>query len=202
MPRPRDIAQRVSRYQPILVDGEDRVRAAVAVVLRGQDDQAEVLFIARASRTGDPWSGHMAFPGGRLDPSDEGTREAAERETLEEVGVCRADGSYLGRLDDLEGRPERNDRMVVSAYVYHMADPEPLRLNHEVREAFWFPVSELLASERHVTYPHATYGGKQLPGILVGVPGRHIVWGLTYRFVDVLLSVVGTPLPNKWMDLR
>ena len=153
MPRPRDIAQRVSRYQPILVDGEDRVRAAVAVVLRGQDDQAEVLFIERASRTGDPWSGHMAFPGGRLDPSDEGTREAAERETLEEVGVCLADGSYLGRLDDLEGRPERNDRMVVSAYVYHMADPEPLRLNHEVREAFWFPVSELLASERHVTYP-------------------------------------------------
>ncbi|MFP6607337.1 MAG: CoA pyrophosphatase [Myxococcota bacterium] len=202
MPRPGDIAQRVSRYQPILVDGEDRVRAAVAVVLRGQDDQAEVLFIERASRTGDPWSGHMAFPGGRLDPSDEGTREAAERETLEEVGVCLADGSYLGRLDDLEGRPERNDRMVVSAYVYHMADPEPLRLNHEVREAFWFPVSELLASERHVTYPHATYGGKQLPGILVGVPGRHIVWGLTYRFVDVLLSVVGTPLPNKWMDLR
>ena len=202
MPRPRDLAQRISRYQPILVDGEDRVRAAVAVVLRGQDDQAEVLFIERASRTGDPWSGHMAFPGGRLDPSDEGTREAAERETLEEVGVCLADGSYLGRLDDLEGRPERNDRMVVSAYVYHMADPEPLRLNHEVREAFWFPVSELLASERHVTYPHATYGGKQLPGILVGVPGRHVVWGLTYRFVDVLLSAVGTPLPNKWMDLR
>ena len=118
------------------------------------------------------------------------------------MGVCLADGSYLGRLDDLEGRPERNDRMVVSAYVYHMADPEPLRLNHEVREAFWFPVSELLASERHVPYPHATYGGKQLPGILVGVPGRHIVWGLTYRFVDVLLSGVGTPLPNKWMDLR
>ena len=202
MPRPRDLAQRISRYQPILVDGEDRVRAAVAVVLRGQDDQAEVLFIVRASRTWDPWSGHMAFPGGRLDPSDEGTREAAERETLEEVGVGLAGGSYLGRLDDLEGRPERNDRMVVSAYVYHMADPEPLRLNHEVREAFWFPVSELLASERHVTYPHATYGGKQLPGILVGVPGRHIVWGLTYRFVDVLLSVVGTPLPNKWMDLR
>ncbi|MFP6623773.1 MAG: CoA pyrophosphatase [Myxococcota bacterium] len=202
MPRPRDLAQRISRYQPILVDGEDRVRAAVAVVLRGQDDQAEVLFIERASRTGDPWSGHMAFPGGRLDPSDASTREAAERETLEEVGVCLAGGSYLGRLDDLEGRPERNDRMVVSAYVYHMADPEPLRLNHEVREAFWFPVSELLASERHVTYPHATYGGKQLPGILVGVPGRHIVWGLTYRFVDVLLSAVGTPLPNKWMDLR
>ncbi|MEE2674216.1 MAG: CoA pyrophosphatase [Myxococcota bacterium] len=202
MPRPSDIAQRMGRYQPNLVEGDDRARAAVAVVLRGLDDDAEVLFIERATRTGDPWSGHMALPGGRLDPGDAGTQAAAERETLEEVGVRLADGSYLGRLDDLEGRPERNDRMVVSAYVYHTATSEPLLLNHEVREAFWFPVSELLAAERQVTYPHATYGGKQLPGILVGVPERQIVWGLTYRFLDIFLSVVGKPLPNSWMDLR
>ena len=121
---------------------------------------------------------------------------------LEEVGVSLVDGTYLGRLDDLEGRPERNDRMVISAHVFHVADPEPLAPNHEVQEAFWFPVSELLDSERHVPYPHATYGGKQLPGIQVGVSDRHIVWGLTYRFLDVFLSVVGKPLPNKWMDLR
>lgn len=202
MPRLRDIAECIGRYEPSLVDGEARVRAAVAVVLREEDDQTEVLFIERASRAGDPWSGHMAFPGGRVDPGDEGTRGAAERETLEEVGVSLADGAYLGRLDDLEGRPERDDRMVISAYVYHVANPEPLAPNHEVQEAFWFPVSQLLDSGRHVKYPHATYGGKQLPGILVGDPDRHIVWGLTYRFLDVFLSVVGEPLPEKWMDLR
>ncbi len=202
MPRLRDIAESIGRYELTLVDGEARVRAAVAVVLRERDDQAEVLFIERASRAGDPWSGHMAFPGGRVDPGDEGTRGAAERETLEEVAVSLADGTYLGRLDDLEGRPEPNDRMVVSAYVYHVADPEPLAPNPEVQEAFWFPVSQLLDSERHVPYPHATYGGKQLPGIQVGVSDRHIVWGLTYRFLDLFLSVVGKPLPNKWMDLR
>jgi 8-oxo-dGTP pyrophosphatase MutT (NUDIX family) len=202
MPRLRDIAECIGRYEPSLVDGEARVRAAVAVVLREEDDQTEVLFIERASRAGDPWSGHMAFPGGRVDPGDEGTRGAAERETLEEVGVSLADGAYLGRLDDLEGRPERNDRMVISAYVYHVANPESLAPNHEVQEAFWFPVSQLLDSGRHVKYPHATYGGKQLPGILVGDPDRHIVWGLTYRFLDVFLSVVGEPLPEKWMDLR
>lgn len=202
MPRLRHIAERIGRYQPVLVDGDSRVRAAVAVVLREADERAELLFIERATRAGDPWSGHMAFPGGRVDPGDEGTRGAAERETLEEVGVCLADGTYLGRLDDLEGRPERNARMVVSAHVYHVADPEALAPNHEVQEAFWFPVSQLLDSERHVKYPHATYGGKQLPGILVGVPDRHIVWGLTYRFLDVFLSAVGRPLPDKWMDLR
>jgi len=202
MPRPRDIADRIGAYEPVLVPGEDRVRAAVAVVLHWQGDDAQVLFIERASREGDPWSGHMAFPGGRVDAGDRGTRDAAERETLEEVGLDLSAGRYLGRLDDLEGRPEANQRLVVSAYVYVLSEAGPLVPNHEVREAFWFPVSNLRDSERQVTYPHATYGGKQLPGILVGLPDRHIVWGLTYRFIDVFLSAVGTPLPNAWTDLR
>lgn len=202
MPRPRDVEDRLGAYEPLLVPGEDRVRAAVAVVLCWQEDEPQVLFIERASRTGDPWSGHMAFPGGRVDPVDRGTREAAERETLEEVGLNLAEALYLGRLDDLEGRPENDQRLVVSAHVYCSSNPEPLVPNHEVQEAFWFPLSQLLVSERQVTYPHATYGGKQLPGILVGLPDRHIVWGLTYRFLDVFLSAMGTPLPNQWTDLR
>ena len=174
----------------------------MAVVLRERRALTEVLFIERAAREGDPWSGHMAFPGGRVDPIDRGTRQAAERETLEEVGVSLASATHLGRLDDLEGRPQREDGMVISAHVYHVEDPEPLEPNYEVQQAFWFPVAGLLDRQRHVTYPHATYGGRHLPGILVGEPDRHIVWGLTYRFLDVFLSVVGKPLPDKWMDLR
>jgi 8-oxo-dGTP pyrophosphatase MutT (NUDIX family) len=202
VPRLDDISRSLRSYQPNLVDVAGRARAAVALVLREQGERAEVLFIERASREGDPWSGHMAFPGGRVDPGDSGTRQAAERETLEEVGVSLAGRVYLGRLDDLEGRPQRDQGMVISAHVYHLADPQPLSPNHEVREAFWFPLAELLERERHVTYPHATYGEKQLPGILVGVPDRHIVWGLTYRFLDVFLSIIGKPLPDRWMDLR
>jgi 8-oxo-dGTP pyrophosphatase MutT (NUDIX family) len=196
------IARGLEGYQPTLLPTSDRARAAVAVILRERAQRAELLFIERARREGDPWSGHMAFPGGRVDPADRGTRQAAERETLEEVGVSLADGTYLGRLDDLEGRPQRDGGMVVSAYVYRLAKSGPLVPNHEVHDAFWFPVAALLDAERHVTYPHARFEGRHLPGILVGVPDRQIVWGLTYRFVDVLLSVIGQPLPNHWTDLR
>lgn len=51
-------------------------RAAVAMVLRGDPARPEVLFIESAEHPLDPWSGHMVFPGGRVDPEDNGPREA------------------------------------------------------------------------------------------------------------------------------
>ncbi|MCA9639821.1 MAG: NUDIX domain-containing protein, partial [Myxococcales bacterium] len=61
--------------------------AAVAAVLRPTDADTEVLLIRRAEHEGDPWSGHMAFPGGRHDPTDPDLLTTARRETLEEVGL-------------------------------------------------------------------------------------------------------------------
>ena len=201
-----EIRRRVAAYQPELVEGSDRARAAVAVILRRNRERsgAELLFIERAKREGDPWSGHMAFPGGRVDPGDRDTREAAERETLEEVGLSLAGSAYLGRLDDLQGRPARpTGALVVSAHVFLTDDPPPLSLNREVEEAFWFPVSALLEPSRHIIYPHARFEDRELPGILIGTPDRHIVWGLTYRFLDILLAVAGKPLPDqRWGEKR
>jgi 8-oxo-dGTP pyrophosphatase MutT (NUDIX family) len=199
MPTLSHIDERLSGYEPVLVDVQQRSQAAVAMVLREQRGVPEVLFIERAKHEGDPWSGHMAFPGGRLEPEDRDLRAAAERETLEEVGLSLADSRCLARLDDMEGRPTSpGGGLVVSAYVYHTTDPGTLAPNYEVQQAFWFPVPELLAEERHIVYPHAKYGGRELPGILVGAPDRHIVWGLTYRFLDVFLAAVGKPLPDRW----
>ncbi|NNL85157.1 MAG: NUDIX domain-containing protein, partial [Myxococcales bacterium] len=57
------------------------------MIFRENSAHTEVLFIERARHPDDPWSGHMALPGGRLDPVDASLRAAAERETREEVGV-------------------------------------------------------------------------------------------------------------------
>ena len=72
----------------------------------------------------------------------------------------------------------------------------------------WRKVTWVLNDEEHVaeyndlTPPNVVREvGADLPGILVGVPDRHIVWGLTYRFLDVLLAAVGQPLPNRWAGL-
>jgi len=187
--------------EPETLPAGPRQHAAVAMVLREVDGAPEVLFIERARREGDPWSGHMAFPGGRIDPEDDHARSAAERETFEEVGIELVDAEALGQLDDLKGRhaaaPDR--AMVISAFVYHLADPATLKPNWEVEQAFWFPLGSLLETERRVEYSvtHAD-GGLRFPGILVGQPKRHVVWGLTYRFLEIFFEIVDRPLPDRW----
>jgi 8-oxo-dGTP pyrophosphatase MutT (NUDIX family) len=194
-----EIRSALSAHEPETLPAPPTGHAAVAVILREVDGVPEVLFIERAKRAGDPWSGHMAFPGGRLDPADEGARSAAEREALEEVGVSLAEAEPLGRLDDLRGHhaaaPDRAS--VISAFVYHVVDPGPLRPNWEVEQAFWFPLPSLFDPERRVEYPVTWGGGLRFPGILVGEPERHVVWGLTYRFLEVFFKTIGQPLPER-----
>jgi len=183
-------------------DGTHKKRAAVAMVLRPARDDGpglEVLFIERAQFAGDPWSGHMAFPGGRVEADDDHPRAAAERETLEEVGITLAGAEVLGQLDDLRGRHAgREIPMVISAYVYRVSDPAPLDPNHEVRTAFWFPLDALIDPRRRT---HYAIRGLRFPGILVGEPERHVVWGLTYRFVESFFTKLERPIPDRWREV-
>lgn len=200
MPHFDEIRRGLARYTPALVEESGARRAAVAMVLREADrGRPEVLLIERAQRHDDPWSGHMAFPGGRLDPGDAGPRAAAERETLEEVGLPLAEAELLGRLDDLEGRHAgRRSGLVISAFVYHHPAPGELVTNHEVAQAFWVPLPRLATPESRVDHARPEAGDRVYPGILVGRPGRHVVWGLTYRFIEVFFGAVGRPFPDRW----
>ena len=196
------IRRSLEAYEPTLLPFEGKRQAAVAIVLREVEGATEMLLIERAHRSGDPWSGHMAFPGGRVDPEDASARHAAERETLEEVGLSLARATYLGRVDDLRGHAAAAARdMVISAHVWEVKEPGELVLNYEVEEAFWFPLSGLLDEDRHVVHAIEIPGrGMNFPGILVGKPERHVVWGLTYRFLELFFEIVGRPLPPRWQE--
>ena len=190
-----DIRKGFGEYIPRILSAEQCQKAAVAVVLREVEDRrTQVLFIKRADRPGDPWSGHMGFPGGHLALDDATIQSAAERETLEEVGLSLEEAERLGRLDDLEGLHSggRSAGIVISAFVYHHQSPGLLRVNDEVEEAFWVSLSALSDPARQVEYSHPLVGSETYPGILVGDPDRHVVWGLTYRFVEKFLAVVGS----------
>jgi 8-oxo-dGTP pyrophosphatase MutT (NUDIX family) len=187
-----------AQYRPQIVSDSPKRRAAVAIALSERSGELQVLFIERASREGDPWSGHMAFPGGRVDDTDASPRAAAQRETLEEVGLSLDGSELLGQLDDSPGLPGTARELVVSAFVYHVTEPQPLVPNHEVRQTFWFPIESLLDSQLHIEHAVARGTRSHFPGILVGEPGRHVVWGLTYRFLEGFLEIIGRPLPPRW----
>ncbi|MCH2184658.1 CoA pyrophosphatase [Myxococcota bacterium] len=196
----KTIRERLSQFDSVSLEPADHQQAAVALVLREGDSGIEILFIERSTREDDPWSGHMAFPGGRVEAADVDTRSPAERETLEEVGVSLSEAEYLGHLADLQGSPRfRQNRLIVSAHVYSVEDPAPFVLDErEVATALWFPVQGLSDPSRHVPYRTPAMSEVDFPGLLVGEPERHIVWGLTYRFVDIFMGAIERPLPDRW----
>lgn len=165
-------------------------RAAVAAIFRAGDGGTELLFIERARREGDPWSGHMALPGGRVDPIDEHELAAAERETWEEVALDLAPAERLGRLDDLMGaaRP-----ITVSAFGFWLPGPRPqLKPNHEVADTLWIPLEELRAPERAVAYHYHLRDRDVFPGIAIA--GERVVWGMTLRLLQDFFARLGQPL--------
>jgi 8-oxo-dGTP pyrophosphatase MutT (NUDIX family) len=189
-----EIRRRLADHAPRVIAPTAK-HAAVAAVLHDSGSGGDLLFIERAQHPLDPWSGHMAFPGGRVDPGDAGARDAAERETREEVGIDLAGAERLGRLDDVEGAPPGFESLVVSAFVYRVDGRVTPTPNYEVRSALWVPLSYLQDPARRVPfYWPREQSTTHYPGILVGEPGRHVVWGLTYRFLEIFFTALGRQL--------
>jgi 8-oxo-dGTP pyrophosphatase MutT (NUDIX family) len=166
----------------------DRMCASVAMILHLGDSDMEVLFIQRAAHEPDPWSGHIAFPGGKLEKGEEKC-QAACRETHEEVGIDLKDGRYLGRLSDIVGA---NLPVRVSCCLFGI---DRLRcspsLNEEVRDLFWVSLADLRAPERHVR-SRVAFNDKRLevPAILLPVDNKPVLWGITYRLVMQFLCLL------------
>lgn len=197
------IRQKLSAHESVeIVDPEPR-RAAVALILRERGPSSEVLFIERAQREGDPWSGHMAFPGGREEPADQTMLDAAIRETREEVGIDLSGAEHLGHLEDLMGTRRVAPRLVVSAHAFHLDADQPFALDpKEVESVHWCPLSAFHERERWVDHRIPEMPKTAFPGVSIGEAGRHVVWGLTYRFLDRFFEVLERPLPNRWGELN
>lgn len=190
-----EIRTRLERHDPRRIDDGGGPFASVALIFAGGPRDPSVLFIERAKRIGDPWSGHMAFPGGRVEAEDADSRRTAERETFEEVGIDLSEAALLGRLDDQAGRRAGSwAGRAIAAYVYHVDEPAEVAPSPEVEEALWVPSRALLEPGNRVEYT-VSYAPGAFPGILVGKPERHVIWGLTYRFLESFLEIVGRRLP-------
>lgn len=139
--------------------------------------------IQRARRAGDPWSGHVGFPGGRRAPDDPDLLHTSLRETREEVGLSVGPAHLLGRLHDLRTRPVR--RLMVRPWVFAL-DHEPVwRPNRdEVASVMSVELDALLEGRGRGTMRWPRGVGVTLPKVQVG---DQVLWGLSLQIVDDLL---------------
>lgn len=176
-----DVRSALGSRPPARVAAEVGRRAAVALVLRDGPAGVEILFIRRADHPEDPWSGQMAFPGGRSEPGDADLLATAVRETEEEIGVDLArEAEYLGPLDEVRAMARmRPVDLAIAPFVFRLRSDAALRPNHEVRSAHWIALDELVREDRRslMDYP---YQGSTLQFPCLRVEDV-VIWGLTYR---------------------
>jgi 8-oxo-dGTP pyrophosphatase MutT (NUDIX family) len=157
--------------------------AGVSVILDGEETP-RTLLIKRAEREGDPWSGQIAFPGGKMNEGDESVLHAAIRETKEEVGLDLAgDAAFLGYLGSFR---THTGTMDVVPSVFLLKKKAEISPNEEVSDFKWVGLGSLLATGSRSTYRFQTSGTSvEMPAF---VTGDYVIWGLTFRIIETLLD--------------
>ena len=165
--------------------------ASVAVIVRDRRSPS-VLLIRRAGRVGDPWSGQVAFPGGKMQEGDKTARDTATRETGEEVGIdLDRYGEFLGYGG---ATTTHTGTMDVVPSVFELKESVVVKPNEEVASFRWVELEELLRPSARSSYDVGRDGRAiDMPAYVVG---DYVVWGLTYRILSTLLRDENGPQPN------
>lgn len=184
----KNTVRRIKCYKNL--DRHALKRSAVILLLRDGNHGPELLMMKRAERDGDPWSGHMGFPGGRQEPSDANIFVTAVREVKEEMGFdIESVADSPVRLSDIRATAKgREQAMVVTPFVMFAHSQVDIVPNHEVAEYVWIPL-------QHFAYP----GNRQTfelhhAGETYSMPCYYYryfkVWGMSLRMLDELLAVL------------
>jgi 8-oxo-dGTP pyrophosphatase MutT (NUDIX family) len=157
------------------------VQAAVVVLLRESKQGFEVLFVKRAESPTDVWSGQTALPGGKRSGADRDLKETAIRETQEETNInLRWSCRFLGAMEPL--RSTQKPELKIIPYFVLQEKEQPIKLNEEHSDYFWTPLKELAKNKAIVKYC-----GKEFSAYIIE---DRIIWGLTYRIIHKLLSLL------------
>jgi len=169
------------------IEGERR--ASVALIFRENPlGELELFFIHRAEDPRDPWSGHMAFPGGRVDEGDSSSLAAVYRELREEVGVdLEGCGQLIARLSDQRAVAKgKRLGLVIEARVFEILEDVPMQANSEVQDMLWIPVSFFRDSGNRSAMDYL-YGDVKLR-LPCYRHGQKLIWGLSLLMLDEILG--------------
>jgi 8-oxo-dGTP pyrophosphatase MutT (NUDIX family) len=177
---------RLGARAPLESTDRSRRQAAVAVLLTADSDQ--ILLIRRVERAGDPWSGHIAFPGGKREDADVDLLATAIRETREETGVVLQRDWCRAQLDDLVPMTPTLPPVMVRPFVFVLAVPAVAATSVEVTHVGWTALSALAAKGVYRQGAVAIHGTAR---VVAGYDlAEGFLWGMTERIL--------TPLLHAW----
>jgi 8-oxo-dGTP pyrophosphatase MutT (NUDIX family) len=182
----RQLSEKLSPLAGLPIEPDRIPQAAVTIILREEEGTAQALIIKRAERPGDHWSGHLALPGGRVEPrTDADLLATAARETYEEVGIDLNGGSFIGRLPLITPNNKLLPRIEITPFVAVAPAIFSLRLNHEVDSVFWVSICQLkragLSDEFRMKIGDVVKKWPAYPS--EGGP----IWGITERILSSFL---------------
>jgi 8-oxo-dGTP pyrophosphatase MutT (NUDIX family) len=164
----------------------DQVEAVVAILLWNEPGRGlQTLLVQRVERAGDPWSGQIGLPGGRVKQVTETPRTALHREVEEEVGIKLEEvGVELGSLS--VGRPMRRMEMQVQPWVYGLKVKPRVSIGSEIAGSFWANLADLPSKRKmsEITIRNQPWSVESFM-----VEGK-VVWGFTYRVLTELLPIL------------
>jgi 8-oxo-dGTP pyrophosphatase MutT (NUDIX family) len=179
--------------------------AAVAVVLSGGDAGDEILVIRRAEFPGDPWSGHIALPGGGREPQDSSLEATARRETLEETGIDLSASKCIAALATVEPVFKGAPVISIAPFVFRHTGAKLVTMSSELVESWWIPVAEFQREGVWETVTVATHAGTSMSVRGFRWQG-HVLWGLTerilYDFLNSLPNIARNELAARVADVK
>lgn len=185
----------IGEYKPRVRAGHSLMKAAVAMILRDGEQGTEVLLMQRAFHPKDPWSGQMAFPGGKIEPDDESAKAAAMREAYEEVGADLRERDYVGRLDDVYGLKVNTVFSVhIACFVFKPDRVLDLVANEEVADMVWLPLAYLNDRKNAHDFVHPSDPALAMPAVMINSSLSQVLWGLSLRMLNNFHSVLGADM--------
>lgn len=147
-----------------------------------------MLVVRRATVVGDPWSGHVALPGGRTESADVSLEATARRETLEETGIDLSDSKCVAALTAVTPQSMGAASVTIAPFVFRYVGDKRVRMSREIVEAWWIPLMEFQRGGAWKRTSIATRDGSNLEVRGFHWHG-HVLWGLTARILEEFLTV-------------
>ncbi|MGQ9551074.1 MAG: NUDIX hydrolase [Candidatus Bathycorpusculaceae bacterium] len=155
---------------------EQDANAAVALLLKNVNRDINLFLAKRAENPADPWSGQMAFPGGKRIETDHNLKQTIIRETLEETNINLLDRCrFLGVMK--AQTPTQNPELKILPFVILIEHEPTIILNKkELESFFWLPLKGLISYRRLFKF---NFG--ESPAYVIG---PNVIWGITYRILE------------------